>query len=134
MSLDGANAGPTILVVDDDVDTLRILTHMLSNAGYNVVQAGGGEEALRKVKQRRPDIILTDLAMPGVTGVEVIHEVKGNPATNDIPCIAVTAHIWDSMARVADSIGCDGFVFKPFNNRELIKELRKHLKEQSAVA
>ena len=134
MSVDEATAAATILVVDDDADTLRILTHMLRNSGYNVIQAGSGEEALRKLKQNRPDVILTDLAMPGVTGVEVIHEVKGNPATSDIPCVAVTAHIWDSMARVADSIGCDGFVFKPFNNRELIKELRKHAKAESAVA
>lgn len=122
-----------VLVVEDDPDVMRILTHMLTNAGYGVTQATGGEEALHKVKVQKPDLILTDLAMPGVSGAEVINGIKQNPATRDIPCIAVTAHVWDSVAHVADSVGCDGFVFKPFNNRELIRELRKHLKPAGEI-
>lgn len=122
-----SGAGFRILVVEDDADILRILTHMLRNVGYEVTQATGGEEALRLVRSCKPDIVLTDLAMPGVSGVEVIHQVKRDPLTRHIPCLAVTAHVWDSVARVAESVGCDGFVFKPFNNRQLLKELQRHL-------
>lgn len=126
------DAAATILLVEDDVDIMRILRHMLSNAGYGVVPATSGEEALRLLETHRPDLVLTDLAMPGVGGVEVIEHVKRSPSLQRIPCIAVTAHVWDAVARVADAAGCDGFVFKPFNNRQLLKELQRHLPPPAA--
>jgi CheY-like chemotaxis protein len=129
MSHDGVarESGPTILLVEDDVDIMRILKHMLMNAGYHVVPAAGGEEALQILETQRPDLVLTDLAMPGVGGIDVIEHVKRSPSLRQIPCVAVTAHVWDAVARVADAAGCNGFVFKPFNNRQLLKELQRHL-------
>jgi len=120
-----------ILIVEDDPDIMRILMHTLKAAGYQVFPAYGGEDALRKVKLHKFDLILTDLAMPKVSGVEVIHQVKKDPQTAQIPIIAVTAHVWDTLAQSAGQVGCDGYISKPFNNKQLILEVQKHLKPPS---
>lgn len=117
-----------ILVVEDDQDIMRILTHALTAAGYHVVPAYGGEDAIRKVKLHKPDLVLTDLSMPGVSGVEVIEAIKTDPVTQHIPVIAVTAHVWDGIAQSAGQVGCDGYISKPFTSRQIIQEVHRHLK------
>jgi CheY-like chemotaxis protein len=116
-----------IMVIEDDADIMRLLSHTLQAAGFTVVQAYGGEDALRKVKSHKPDLILTDLAMPKMSGVEVIEHVKRDPETKHIPCVAVTAFTWDHLAQSAGQAGCDGFVSKPFNAVRLLQEVAKHL-------
>ena len=115
------------MVIEDDPDLMRLLTHMLKAAGFQVVQAYGGEDALRKVKQHKPDLILTDLAMPKMSGVEVIHQIKHDPETELIPCVAVTAFMWDHIAQSASQAGCDSFIAKPFNSVRLLSEVAKYV-------
>jgi CheY-like chemotaxis protein len=112
-----------ILVVEDDRDLMRLI----KTAGFRGVQADGGEAALRQVRLEKPDLILTDLAMPKMSGVEVIHQVKNDPETQDIPCVAVTAFTWDNIAQTASQVGCDSFVAKPFNSVRLLKEVAKYV-------
>jgi CheY-like chemotaxis protein len=119
--------GAKILVVEDDPDILRILMHALNSAGYQAVPAYGGEDAIRKVKAGQFDLVVTDLAMPKVGGVEIIETIKKDPATRNIPVIAVTAHVWDTVAQSALQVGCDGFVAKPFTSKKLIEEIEKRL-------
>ncbi len=115
------------MVVEDDPDLMRLLNHILKAAGYHVIQAYGGEDALRKVKLHKPDLILTDLAMPKMSGVEVIHQVKSDAHTKSIPCVAVTAFMWDHIAQSASQVGCDSFVSKPFNSVRLLQEVVKYV-------
>jgi CheY-like chemotaxis protein len=117
-----------ILVVEDDPDIMRILTHALTGAGFTVIAAYGGEDAIRKVALHKPDLVLTDLAMPLVSGVEVIDAIKSDPATQHIPVVAVTAHVWDSIAQAAGQVGCDGYISKPFSTKQIIQEVYRHLK------
>ena len=117
-----------ILVVEDDPDIMRILTHALTGAGFKVIPAYGGEDAIRKVKLHKPDLVLTDLSMPKVSGVEVIDAIKGDPETEHIPVVAVTAHVWDSIAQAAGQVGCDGYISKPFSTKQIIQEVYRHLK------
>ena len=117
-----------ILVVEDDQDIMRILLHALTGAGFKVIQAYGGEDAIRKVKLHKPDLVLTDLAMPKISGVEVIDAIKGDPETEHIPVVAVTAHVWDSIAQAAGQVGCDGYISKPFSTKQIIQEVNRHLK------
>jgi CheY-like chemotaxis protein len=124
---------PRILVVEDDHDLMRFFTHTLAAAGFRVVQADGGDAALRQVKLVKPDLILTDLAMPKMSGVEVIHQVKNDPQTQDIPCVAVTAFTWDNLAQTASQVGCDGFVAKPVSSRRLLKEVAKYVPVPGAL-
>jgi CheY-like chemotaxis protein len=117
-----------ILVVEDDPDIMRIVMHALQAAGFRVVPAYGGEDAIRKVKAQKPDLVLTDLAMPKVSGVQVIETIKKDPETQHIPVVAVTAHVWDVLAQSAGQVGCDGYVSKPFSTKQLVQEVQKHLK------
>ena len=115
------------MVIEDDPDLMRLLSHMLKSAGFNVIHAYGGEDALRKVKAQRPALVITDLAMPQMSGVEVIHRIKSDPETAGIPCVAVTAHMWDHIAHSANQVGCDSFIPKPFNAIRLLQEVTKYV-------
>ena len=116
-----------ILVVEDDPDIMRILVQALTNGGYQVVQAYGSEDALRKVDAQRFDLVLTDLAMPKMSGVELIYEMKADPERKRIPVVAVTAHVWDAIAQSALRVGVDGIISKPFNTKQLLQEVHKYL-------
>jgi CheY-like chemotaxis protein len=119
-----------ILVLEDDPDIMRILMHTLKAAGYMVIPAYGGDDAIRKVKQHQPALILTDLAMPKMSGVEVIEVLKNDPDTSHIPVVAVTAYVWDGLAQSAGQVGCDGFIAKPFSTKHLLREVEKYLPQR----
>jgi two-component system cell cycle response regulator DivK len=116
-----------ILVVEDDDSILRILTHALERAGYEVVPTRNGEEALSCLGREDFDLVLTDLAMPQVSGLEVIRAVKNDPLRRRTPTVAVTAHWLDPLSRAAEAAGCDGFLAKPFTSAALLREVSKHL-------
>jgi two-component system cell cycle response regulator DivK len=120
--------GAKILIVEDDPDVMRIITHALTAAGHRVIPAYGGEDAIRKAKAQPFDLVLTDLSMPKVSGVEVIESIKSNPATQHTPVVAVTAHVWDTIAQAAGQVGCDGYISKPFSPKHLVQEVEKYLK------
>jgi CheY-like chemotaxis protein len=120
-------AAARILIIEDEPDLMRLLAHMLKTAGFDVVQGYGGEDALRKIKAHPPDLILTDLAMPKMSGVEIIEKVKSNPETKHIPVLAVTAYMWDAIAQSAGSVGVDGFISKPFTSVRLLQEVAKYV-------
>jgi CheY-like chemotaxis protein len=122
----------SILVVEDDPDIMRILLHALKAGGYEVIPAYGGEDGIRKAKQQKFDLVLTDLSMPKVSGIELIQELKDNPETREIPVIAVTAHVWETLAQSARQVGVDGYISKPFSTKQLLAEVQKHLKPPSA--
>jgi len=116
-----------VLIIEDDPDIMRLLNRTLTNAGYQVVHAYGGEDALRKVQAALPDLVLTDLAMPKMSGVHVIQMLKKNPETAHIPVVAVTAHMWDGIAQSAGQAGADGFINKPFSSKTLLREVAGYL-------
>jgi len=116
-----------ILVIEDDPDILRIMLHTLNNGGYRAVPGYGGEDALRKVRKGWFDLILTDLAMPGMSGVEIIDELKSDPETAKIPVVAVTAHVWEGIGRSAGELGCDGYLAKPFMPRQLLEVVARYI-------
>jgi CheY-like chemotaxis protein len=117
----------TILVVDDDPDVVHILTRLLGAAGYHVVAGYGGEDALRKLRREHVDLVLTDLAMPRMSGVELIGEIRNDPNLSDMPILCVTAFVWDRLGRSAGDLGCDGFVSKPLDARALLSAVEKCL-------
>jgi CheY-like chemotaxis protein len=116
-----------ILVIEDDPDIMRLLIRTLSGAGYQVVHACGGEDALRKIQAFVPDLVLTDLAMPRMSGIALIQMLKQNPETAHVPIIAVTAHMWDEIAQSAGQAGVDGFITKPFSSKTLLQEVAANL-------
>jgi CheY-like chemotaxis protein len=123
-----------ILVIEDDPDVMRILLRTLTAAGYTVYPAYGGENALKKVQQVKPDLVLTDLAMPNMSGVEVIEMLRRDPHTSRLPIVAVTAFVWDGLAQAAGQVGCDGFIAKPFSTKHLLQEVQKYLPAKDLAA
>ncbi len=101
---------------------------MLTGAGYRVVPAYGGEDAKRKIKRQKFDLVVTDLSMPKVSGVDVVAAIKGDADTEHIPVVVVTAHIWGEIAQRARHMGYDGCISKPFTPAQLLQAVAKHLR------
>ena len=116
-----------ILVVDDDADHLDVAAQMLRDAGYRVASSRSAEAALSRAKVLKPDLILTDLAMPEVGGAAFIEHARADPALKNVPILAVTAHVWDEIAQAARNAGVDGFITKPFGRSELLNRVEKQL-------
>ena len=102
-----------ILVVEDNEDNLQVVCDELEYAGYEVVSAGDGEEAIQKTLAERPDLILMDISIPIIDGWEVTRRLKADPKTGNIPIIALTAHAMAGDDEKAKAAGCDGYIAKP---------------------
>lgn len=113
---------PAVLVVDDSAVARAKLRRLFEAAGYRVEVAGDGHEALEVLAARPVDVLVTDLEMPNMDGVELIAAVQGSLETEDLPIIAITGH--DELhARVHDVTGLYGLFKKPWNDRELLKRV-----------
>ena len=116
-----------ILAVEDQEDNMQILRDLLTNAGYEIVEAENGEKALAAVAKRRPDLILMDIQLPIMDGYEATRRIKANPAYKDIPIIVVTSYALSGDEGKARDAGCDAYVTKPFVPRELLAKVRGFL-------
>ncbi|HEY3280820.1 MAG TPA: response regulator [Armatimonadota bacterium] len=119
-----------ILAVDDQVHIVRLVQINLERHGYQVATAYDGEEALQKVKQERPDLIVCDVMMPRKDGFEVLRELKADPTTRDIPVIMLTAKAQDADVFKGWASGVDCYLTKPFNPGELISFVKRVLESQ----
>jgi CheY-like chemotaxis protein len=117
----------TILVLDDEPGQLEITRRVLSGAGYRVVLGYDGHDGRWKVKQQRVDLIVTDIAMPRCSGLELIQAIRRDPVTAHIPVIAVTSHTWELVAETAAGLGCTAFLAKPFSPETLLNSVEKAL-------
>lgn len=104
---------PLVLLVEDSVDLREFYAEYLAYAGFRVVTAINGHEALRLAAHLRPDLILMDLRMPGMDGLEATADLKSTPALSHIPVIAFTADVTPEVAARARSVGCAAFIAKP---------------------
>ena len=116
-----------ILVVEDQEDNRRILHDLLTNAGYEIVQAENGVEALRVAAAERPDLILMDIQLPLLDGYEATRRIKADPALQAIPIIVVTSYALSGDEVEAREAGCDAYVPKPCSPRQLLAKIREFL-------
>lgn len=119
---------PLILLVDDYVDTLELTAEFLQFKGYDVVTASDGGAALTEAAARMPDVVLLDLSLPVVEGLEVMRRLRGDPKTAHLRLVAFTAHAAETKADEARAAGCDGFITKPVAPDEMVKEIERQLK------
>jgi len=120
---------PLILAADDNVDNLLLLIYALEVFGFSQISTLEGEMVLRLAQQYRPNLILLDVILPDMSGIEVIHQLKRNSLTSAIPIIAVTA-----LARTEDrehllAIGCDDYLDEHYDLNELETMLHRHLSQ-----
>ena len=117
-----------ILIVDDEPDVLKVAVGRLKKAGYDTIQAVNGQEGLDAIRGKKPDLVLLDLAMPGINGYEVCRQAKGDEATKDIPIILFTASIaTKTIDEKVKELGADDFIIKPFNHEELLEKIGRVL-------
>lgn len=122
-----------ILVVDDDAINRGIITKILSSANYDIHEAGNGQLCMETVENVKPHLILMDIIMPVMDGIETCRRLKSNPATHSIPVIFVTASTDDHTLTEAFQVGGGDYVRKPVNRLELLARVRSALNHQLAL-
>jgi two-component system, cell cycle response regulator DivK len=117
-----------ILVVDDNQDSRELVVKVLKNKGYEMVEAVDGEEAIEKAIAERPNLILLDISIPKLNGYEVTQKLKGMEEFENIPIVALTAHAMKGDRKKALEAGCEGYITKPINVRELPAQVKSFIK------
>lgn len=120
---------PKILVIEDEELVRKVIEFRLKKEGYDVYQAKDGGEALELIEQHQFDVILVDIMIPYVGGLEITQKVKSNPKTASTQIIVVSANGLENVILEAFALGADDFISKPFNLPELIMRVKKHIKQ-----
>ncbi len=118
-----------ILFIEDEPDQIMMISLRLAKNGYEVVSAKDGEEGLRKVLTEKPDLILLDVIMPGIDGLEVCRRLKEDPATRHIPIISTTAAGVDDIEHQCFAAGANDCVRKPYDSAELLLKIQNFFKK-----
>lgn len=122
-------AGEPILIVDDNAVNLKLLRITLVVAGYDVRTAIDAEQATSVLASFRPRLILMDVQLPGIDGLELTRRLKADPATRDAVILAVSAYAMKGDAERALAAGCDGYVTKPIDTRSLASTVARYLEQ-----
>jgi CheY-like chemotaxis protein len=110
-------ATPKVLLVEDNLLNLELATDLLEACGIEVISANTGEIAVKLAQEQMPDLILMDLSLPGMDGLQATAALKANPQTRLIPVVAVTAHAMKGDEQKALDAGCEGYITKPIDTR-----------------
>ena len=109
-----------ILIVEDNEKNMKLVRDVLQVKGYATIEATTGEDGVRLAKERLPALVLMDIQLPGISGIEALRQLRADPATAAIPVIAVTASVMVSDRRNITDAGFDGYVGKPLNLKEFL--------------
>jgi two-component system phosphate regulon response regulator PhoB len=123
-----------ILVADDEPDVLGLVALNLQRAGYDVLKAGDGEQALRLAREQMPSLLVLDVMMPGLNGLDVLKQLKQNAKTARIPILMLTARADEVDRIVGLELGADDYVTKPFSPREIVLRVQSVLRRVEAPA
>ncbi len=124
-----APAAPTttrlrVLVIEDERDLVDVLSYNLQREGYETIVAHDGQEGLRKAQTHLPDLILLDIMLPGLSGTDVLREIRAGERTRQIPIIIISARSEETDQIIGFSMGADDYVTKPFNTKILIQKIK----------
>lgn len=113
-----------VLLVEDNEDNRMIYATILGHCGYDVTEAPNGLEGVQRAERDQPDLIVMDISLPIMDGLEATRRIRANPTTSDIPVIAVTAHARESDRERAMEAGCTQYLAKPVEPRRLVQEVQ----------
>jgi len=119
----------TVLYVEDNEYNRKIVRQLLSRTSYRLLEAADGEAAMALVRQDRPDLVLMDVQLPRMSGLDVTRAMRAEPATADIPIIVVTSFALSGDDQRAMAAGASGYLAKPYSPRDLLALIRKFLPE-----
>nr|WP_201280527.1 response regulator [Hassalia byssoidea] len=114
----------TILIVEDSPSELELMSHYLNESGYNVIKASGAKEALEKAVSEQPDVIVTDVVMPGMSGFELCRSLKRNPITQKVPIVICSSKNQEIDRLWAMRQGADAYVTKPYTREQLLRAIK----------
>jgi two-component system cell cycle response regulator DivK len=120
-------SGKNVLLVEDNEVNRRLAGFLLRSHGYQVREATSASAAFEMVEKERPDLIVMDIQLPGMDGLEITKKLKERPATADIPVIAVTSYAMKGDREKALAAGCAGYVTKPIDKNTFIQEVAAHV-------
>jgi two-component system cell cycle response regulator DivK len=118
-----------ILIVEDNDKNMKLVRDVLQAKGYRTIEAVTGEDGVRLARERHPALVLMDIQLPGISGIEALRQLRADPATAAIPVIAVTASVMASDRRNIVDAGFDGYVGKPLNLKEFLEAVRNAVAE-----
>jgi two-component system, cell cycle response regulator DivK len=113
-----------ILIVEDNEKNMKLVRDVLQVKGYATVEAGTGEDGVRLAIGRKPDLILMDIQLPGISGIEALRQLRANPGTAAIPAVAVTASVMQQDRKQITEAGFDAYIGKPINLKEFLETVR----------
>ena len=116
-----------ILIVEDNERNLKLVRDVLQVKGYNTLEAVTGEDGVKLAVEHKPDLVLMDIQLPGINGIEALRQIRAVPATAAIPIIAVTASVMQNDRKMITEAGFDAYVGKPINLKEFLDAVRKAL-------
>ncbi|CAO1663622.1 MULTISPECIES: response regulator transcription factor [Halomonadaceae] len=120
-----------VLVVDDEPNIVLSLEFLMEQAGFEVVTAEDGEQALARVQDSQPDLLLLDISLPGISGFDVLERLRNEESTAQLPIIMLTAHGRDVEREKGMALGADDYITKPFSTQSLVEKVKALLiKEQ----
>jgi CheY-like chemotaxis protein len=122
-----------ILIVDDSTDNLDLTRLLLETEGYEVWTAEDAPQAMSVLESHRPDLILMDVQLPGMDGLELTRRLRRERAWDGVPIVALTAYAMRGDEEKARSAGCDGYVTKPIDTRTFGQRVREYLRERRAM-
>ncbi len=118
-----------ILIVDDNLINLKLVSDLLQSSGYEISKAIDAEEALKAIRKAPPDLILMDVGLPGMDGLSFTRHLKADDSTKHIRIVALTAFAMKSDEREAFEAGCDGYISKPIDTRSLPDQVARSLRK-----
>src|SRR5262249_14046623 len=127
-------AKPRILIIEDERGLTEVLSYNLQREGYEVAVAHDGQEGLRKAQMQLPDLVLLDLMLPAMDGLEVCRELRGGERTRNVPILMLTAKAEETDQVVGFTMGADDYVTKPFNVKVLLQRVKALLRRADAAA
>jgi CheY-like chemotaxis protein len=127
-------ADERILIIDDNATNLKLVAYLMKANGYVVDTALDAESAIEAIRQRHPDVILMDIQLPGIDGLELTRRLKADPATRDIVIVAVTAYAMKGDQAKALAAGCNDYIAKPIDTRTLPETIARHLAKRKEVS
>ena len=115
----------TVLIVEDNDKNMKLARDVLQAKGYRTLEAVTGEEGVQLALEKRPDLVLMDIQLPGINGIEAFRQIRGNAATKSIPVVALTASVTPTDRSAINAAGFDAFLSKPINLKEFLDTVKR---------
>jgi two-component system cell cycle response regulator DivK len=115
----------TVLIVEDNDKNMKLARDVLQAKGYQTLEAVSGEDGVKLARDKKPDLVLMDIQLPGINGIEAFRQIRGNAATKSIPVVALTASVTPTDRSAINAAGFDAFLSKPINLKEFLDTVKR---------